>query len=1077
MGKDLSEHQHQQQPAASAESAPASRAPEQLDPQAATWSGSPETAAAKESVRRDVAASGLDPGQLGALEQAVSVPSPARQLEQEGAGLVGPELVAEVAAQEQGLRQDALVRAYEAVVVGGAAASGQPAAQQAIAQAPPEMREAAQAIAEDDSAGAPLPDDTRAKMEATFGEDFADVQVHVGDGRVDALDAGAATHGRHIHFADGAFQPGTPEGDRLIAHELTHVLQQRDAAPGGRAGVAASASPAERQAERVGEAVHEGAPVPGIAAEAAPADQLHLGEAGVHQGIELEAAGVGRDFNPDALTPQQRAALEMYSGNFIRDYSQLAAPMPLSILSSLPSVHAGGTVGAGGARTLMDAIVQAIAIMELGPEIGRALVTRPNIGVYEAEHHLDNPMGTTGPGDFITGEDTPRPAASPEPRCIQTVDARGDEIVADQGATSHRPTAETHAGSAVPGLQYENPSLYTIGEGGLATHLANSTEHAKDRFLDAVRLGPTPEGRMNVGMGAHIIEDYYSHSNFIEVALNQYINTALTARRERRAQAGSPQQRAALDHFFDGFMDGEGNPREGATLARDAGAVHAEFAFVDTLYDQRAADGRQGITTGTFGGTDTKVSLGHALLPKLPLLEASLHRGVDATFGVIDQSAKAKRKPTWETIQGLLEGQGRDGAIAQVMLEASNSVGLAVPCPTGFTVNTRQVGLPLIGQISVPTGIALTMGNVAVTDALVTGAGVYVDVMSYLDTLKRVTGYLWIDGVITGIQEAIKAAMEQLKAAVREQMSNLIRQLIIEMFEIDPKAAAHAGVTELTHLAEEQMHEMEERTSLDSRMQTGGDLHGLTQGGQRGRAELERRIGPVRPRDEGAPEETWGTEANPWVSVNPLPPSHSEISKDHPPHAHEEGDGHDHWHADSEERRGFRGIVSDLWDRVHGHDDNEHQEQHSHASTEGGSPFYELHRRLAIEADRHVLHQMEVCWGASLVPGQRVADRPMAVEHEDMLMEAAGVANVAGEAAGRAGIRHAQTDERVPESLRSRGEVRDLLNLVDYFVSHPSSSSWWKDLFDGYVAEHGDEVQAHIMERNQTRGRRKAPGE
>jgi len=46
-----------------------------------------------------------------------------------------------------------------------------------------------------------------------------------------ALQARAFTVGQDIHFAEGEFQPGTPEGDHLLAHELTHTVQQRAAAP------------------------------------------------------------------------------------------------------------------------------------------------------------------------------------------------------------------------------------------------------------------------------------------------------------------------------------------------------------------------------------------------------------------------------------------------------------------------------------------------------------------------------------------------------------------------------------------------------------------------------------------------------------------------------------------------------------------------------------------------------------------------------------------------------------------------------------------------------------------------------
>ena len=74
--------------------------------------------------------------------------------------------------------------------------------------------------------GAPLPPPTRARMEAALFSDFGDVRIHEG-GHVEELGARAFARGNELHFAPGEYRPGTPEGDRLIGHELAHVIQQR----------------------------------------------------------------------------------------------------------------------------------------------------------------------------------------------------------------------------------------------------------------------------------------------------------------------------------------------------------------------------------------------------------------------------------------------------------------------------------------------------------------------------------------------------------------------------------------------------------------------------------------------------------------------------------------------------------------------------------------------------------------------------------------------------------------------------------------------------------------------------------
>ena len=77
-------------------------------------------------------------------------------------------------------------------------------------------------------AGTPLPDAVRTRMERAFGHDFGHVRVHTDGGAAhaaDALHAMAFAIGRDIYFGRGAWRPGTPAGDELLAHELTHVVQ------------------------------------------------------------------------------------------------------------------------------------------------------------------------------------------------------------------------------------------------------------------------------------------------------------------------------------------------------------------------------------------------------------------------------------------------------------------------------------------------------------------------------------------------------------------------------------------------------------------------------------------------------------------------------------------------------------------------------------------------------------------------------------------------------------------------------------------------------------------------------------
>jgi hypothetical protein len=77
------------------------------------------------------------------------------------------------------------------------------------------------------SGGLPIPDNVRRKMETALGADFSDVRVHIGR-EASALGAIAYTWGTNIHFAPGQYNPHTIQGQKLLGHELWHVVQQKN---------------------------------------------------------------------------------------------------------------------------------------------------------------------------------------------------------------------------------------------------------------------------------------------------------------------------------------------------------------------------------------------------------------------------------------------------------------------------------------------------------------------------------------------------------------------------------------------------------------------------------------------------------------------------------------------------------------------------------------------------------------------------------------------------------------------------------------------------------------------------------
>ena len=83
-------------------------------------------------------------------------------------------------------------------------------------------------------AGRPLPLPVRRQMEEGFGQDFGGVRIHTGSSSAAmnrSIHAQAFTHQNNIFFNEGMYEPGTERGRLLLAHELTHVIQQTGSQP------------------------------------------------------------------------------------------------------------------------------------------------------------------------------------------------------------------------------------------------------------------------------------------------------------------------------------------------------------------------------------------------------------------------------------------------------------------------------------------------------------------------------------------------------------------------------------------------------------------------------------------------------------------------------------------------------------------------------------------------------------------------------------------------------------------------------------------------------------------------------
>lgn len=696
------------------------------------------------------------------------------------------------------------------------------------------------------------------------------------------------------------------------------------------------------------------------------ATHIQRGEAGVHHGIEFEALGVDDAHNQNAQ--------EVYVGNWMRDFSQAFVPTVFNALSAVPQDlgnPTGKSIGGRGAEPLLVGALRALASLEFEEDVVDNMITGQNIGTYQPEEHMDNPAGLAASGDSLT---------------------RNADGVLEPGNVGD--LALQQPGSAIDGPQLENPDLFGVSAEGLGLHIYNTKERAKTHFAESYNsevYGDTEMARMHLGTGLHGIEDYFSHSNFIEVGLNILI---------RENPPGLPQS------------------------LRDIQSDQPGGGAVDTLYDVNVGD-RQAITTGTFTSTDTQVSLAHVLLPRLPGLLTSIDSTIDnALLGIQQEGA------SWETVKAQLKS-AKEGRAFLNLLTGMEDAGIQVPAKVldMYTIPDLPSIVPnFIEQFEgreIPIGMHdESLSPSQAIDAYEKLYKTAKDVWAYKNEL--LTALVPLAALLrklgqTDIAQAIQKAIDMLRKSLADLMRDIangirqwVRQTIMDMIErmlgVDVPEAKRQVLEEWLHMIHEGVEKKVHSSALETQLKDPSTDVGKLQPGS---DEYERRI------PSGA-----------------LPPSHSEISKDHPS-LEEHGDTSGH--------------------TVHG------------PSPE--SIFYRIHRNLAVAADQHIVALMDRAWanatGNQLIEGQEQEFDPDEMDRRNM--EASKQAYLDQNLAAIEGRRNLQSEMMGMMSP----DLQDVLNTVDLYISHPVDTQWWRPIVMDYLSSVPEEVIAEqIMARNETRGLR-----
>jgi uncharacterized protein DUF4157 len=363
------------------------------------------------------------------------------------------------------------------------------------------------------------------RVESVTGYDLGDAMVHRDSPAAARAGVDGLTFGRDVHLSPAA-SPETAHGERVLAHELAHVVQQgtgRSAgldANGRRGALEADADAVASQAERPAKAPAKLAPLPPPAELA-----LQLFDPRYHRTSVVEALD-GSGFTADEIGA-------IYASNWERDLSQ-AHPSLANVILAWKSVKVSAYQGrlseadiAGFQGACQSVLEQLLANFD-------GFMAATSYDGYEFYEHMDNPAGTThGPKMTVAlaGKNT---SGLPDHMYISREYIK--EMLFEAAKLSHpdlstAPSAKVAASSADTRARLSAPlpsmpgSIGTPTLGGLppAAVAAETSLGVQAKSPGSTGGGTplNPRAYILIGRASHALEDFWSHSNFVERAIGE----------------------------------------------------------------------------------------------------------------------------------------------------------------------------------------------------------------------------------------------------------------------------------------------------------------------------------------------------------------------------------------------------------------------------------------------------------------------------------------------------------------------------------------------------------------------------
>ncbi len=824
---------------------------------------------------------------------------------------------------------------------------------------------AAEAL-ESKGAGSPLPASIATVARESYGDDVSDVRVHRNPEAAGKLGAQAFTHGSDVFVGDG-IDSETDHGRFVMLHEVAHVVQGRGAQPETqkKLEVGKSDDPAEHEADHAAESalagerttiqrrvagrVHRfGAGSVKINPKAKPDENKFVVKEGGHADMTVQA------LKEMGLSHDQAA--EGYQGNWMRDLSQAMVP---------------GLVGKLKADNLL-AILQIMSINEFGKGFDEK-----EFGTYDPVEHMDNPTDLRasdvfqqyerGPDGYPKGVDPnmtipvfgvqlgksedptkPMDTAGNENQAYGDVDKRYDATKANMEKNGQK---VINTGDAVP---------FQVGSGGIPVYMNTSKEWCKATLHDSAMIGrDDPKGPRQFGSAIHVMQDYYAHSNFCEIAINSLIKSGkLVIPDDESGKTSSAIDKSArLDSKVH-----KNDPKTGEPIK----SVNLKVKDLPGFKGKPSEGDREVMATGSFNLTDTAVSLLHVVKEKLNALNPFKEKGkgpsplVNACLDYIDMTKPDKFNKTGERIAGIIRplADAVDAVGGTIASGVSKAGEVGKGATDGIFDGMNKVNAFFGGDADYWDSNKKSVGS-AITGETEAAAKKIKEVSGWLTKkadeiqnkehiLRDVYG--WASGIdllapVKALARAIPIVGEKV-AELIEKAQKKIKELAEEILDDLWAAAVKVIIGKIQGVIDW----LTAKTNIKDKKKAG--KAGQTAGpdwlpnkvremlGDK-KAEVEKMLGGV-----GDMYDDKGKPTNGIAPGSYTPPSHSEVAKDH--------------HA--EDGAVDPGKKAEGGDHHDDHDDHDEHGEHGEAHAHGSDWMNSIAEKLALMASKGIGAKVSAAW-------------------------------------------------------------------------------------------------------------------